>query len=350
MSKVTRMSREEVRALVSRAAQEQELHPLDLQITRKIRVRSHTDHPTTAHFHAHSQDRSAEYCIKLFDTSTLENQKFFQREASLLERLSHAKVGQSVSMTPEVRLADATTGILVMEWLNGFSMKSSLFFANYSTGRRNRLLRLSGEWLRQFHEVCGIERKPAEASVVVGRLKADINKMTDRERALVLSDGAITSAMALLNERAPVMDKALVEWGLHHRDFTPSNLIVSHKGTVVRGIDFGKASADAPVSLDLASFIVRSCDSGANLQFAGSNIGDLRLKGTIEAVLNGYSQHLSAADRSWMMWSILYRSVAKNVSYCRTGRATVRNTPQRMISHFKRRKVRRLMQVTCDLV
>jgi tRNA A-37 threonylcarbamoyl transferase component Bud32 len=343
------MSREDVRALVSRAAQEQELHPLDLQITRKIRVRSHTDHPATAHFHARSQDRSAEYCIKLFDTSTLENQKFFQREASLLERLSHAKVGQSVSMTPEVLLADATAGILVMEWLNGFSMKSSLFFANYSTGRRNRLLRLSGEWLRQFHEVCGIERKPAEASVMAGGLQADIDKMTDRERALVLSDGAITSAMALLNERAPVMEKTLVEWGLHHHDFTPSNLIVSHKGTVVRGIDFGKASADAPVSLDLASFIVRSCESGANLQFAGSSTG-VRLKGTIKAVLNGYSQHLSEADRSWMMWSILYRSVAINVSYCRTGGATGRNTPRRMISHFKRRKVRRLMQVICDLV
>lgn len=326
------------------------MHPLDLQITRKIRVRSHTDHPATAHFHARSQNRSAEYCIKLFDTSTLENQKFFQREASLLERLSHTKVGQSVSMTPEVRLADVTAGILVMEWLNGFSMKSSLFFANYSTGRRNRLLRLSGEWLRQFHEVCGIERKPAEASVMVGRLQASIDKMTDPERNLVLSDEAITSAMVLLNERAPEMDKTLVEWSLHHRDFTPSNLIVCHKGTVVRGIDFGKAFADAPVSLDLASFIVRTFDSGANLQFAGTSTGDLGLKGTIEAVQNGYSQHLSAADRDWMMWSILYRSVAKNVGYCRTGGATGRNIPRRMISYFKMRKARRLMQVICNLV
>jgi serine/threonine protein kinase len=340
------MSREDVRALVSRTAQEQESHPLDLQITRKIRVRTHTDHPATAHFHARSQNRSAEYCIKLFDTTTRENQQFFQREASLLERLSHTKVGQSVSMTPEVRLADAKAGVLVMEWLNGFSMKSSLFWANYSTGRRNRLLRLSAEWLRQFHEVYGIERKPAEASVMAGRLQAGIDKMTDRERNLVLSDEAITSAMALLNERAPAMDKTLVEWSLHHRDFTPSNLIVCHNGTVVRGFDFGKASADAPVSLDLTSFIVRTCDSGANLQFAGTRTGDLRLKGTIEAVLNGYSQHLSAADRDWMMWSILYGSVAKNVSYCRTGR----NIPRRMISHFKRRKVRRLMQVICDLV
>ncbi len=111
------MSREDVRALVSRAAQEQELHPFDLQITRKIRVRSHTDHPATAHFHARSQNRPTEYCIKLFDTSTRDNQKFFQREADLLERLSHTKVAQSVSMTPQVRLADAKAGVLVMEWL-----------------------------------------------------------------------------------------------------------------------------------------------------------------------------------------------------------------------------------------
>lgn len=340
------MSREDVRALVSRTAQEQESHPLDLQITRKIRVRAHTDHPATAHFHARSQNRSAEYCIKLFDTSTRENEQFFQREVSLLERLSHMKVGQSVSMTPEVRLADAKAGVLVMEWLNGFSMKSSLFWTYYSAGRRNRLLRLSAEWLRQFHEAYGIEKKPAEASVMVGRLQADIDKMTDRERNLVLCDGAITNAMALLNERAPAMDKILVEWSLHHRDFTPSNLIVCHNGTVVRGFDFGKASADAPVSLDLASFIVRTCHSGADLQFAGLSASDQRLKGTIEAVLNGYGQHWSAADRDWMMWSILHRSVAKNVSYCRTGRSTLR----RMVSYFERRKVRHLMQVICELV
>lgn len=350
MNKVTRMSKEDVRALVSRSAQEQGLRPLDLRVIRKIRVRSHTDHPATAHFHARSQNRSAEYCIKLFDTSTRENREFFQREAGLLEQLSHKNVGQSVAMTPAVHLADAKAGILIMDWLNGFSMKSSLILASYSTGRRNRLLRLSAQWLRQFHEVSGIERKPAEASVMVDRLQAGIDKMTDQDHSLLLSDKSITRAMALLEERAPVMDETLVEWGLHHRDFTPSNLIVCDKGRGVHGIDFGKASVDAPVSLDLAAFIVRTCDSGADLLFAGTSAGDFRLKGTIETVLNGYSQQLSEADKDWMMWCVLYRSVTKNVSYYNAGGAANRNIPRRMISYLNRRRVRRLMQVVWNLV
>ena len=110
------MSKEDVRALVSSSAQEQDLHPLDLQVTRKVRARAHTSHPATAHYHARSKNGSAEYCIKLFDTSTKEKRIFFQREARLLEELSHRKFGRSVPITPAVHLANAKTGILVMEW------------------------------------------------------------------------------------------------------------------------------------------------------------------------------------------------------------------------------------------
>lgn len=343
------MSKEDVRALVSSSAQEQDLHPLDLQVTRKVRARAHTSHPATAHYHARSKNGSAECCIKLFDTSTKEKRIFFQREARLLEELSHRKFGRSVPITPAVHLANAKTGILVMEWLNGFSMKSSLIFANYSRDRRNRLLRLSAQWLRHFHETCGIERKPAEASVMIEKLQAAIDKMTDQHHNLLQSDKSITRAIALLSERAPVMDKTLVEWGLHHRDFTPSNLIVCHKGNVVRGIDFGKASDNAPVSLDLASFIVRTCYSGVDPLFAGTSLDDFRLKDTMEAVLNGYTQQLSDADRDWMMWCVLYRSVTKNVSYYSTSGATGRSIPRRMNSYLNRRKVTRLMQIVCDL-
>lgn len=234
------------------------MHSLDLQVTRKVRVHSHTSHPATAHYHAHSIDGSAEYCIKHFDTSTKENRMFFQCEARLLEDLSHRKFGRQVAMTPAVHLADADAGILVMEWLNGFSMKSSMILANFSRDRRNQLLRLSAQWLRHFHEVYGIERIPAEASVVVERLQVAINDMTDQQRGMMFSDKSTARAIALLVERAPSMDALSVDWSLCHRDFTPSNLIVSHNATIVRGIDFGKASENAPVSFDLANFVVRT--------------------------------------------------------------------------------------------
>ncbi|MEO1161407.1 MAG: hypothetical protein AAFW74_13310, partial [Pseudomonadota bacterium] len=157
MSNVTRMSNEDVRALVFRSAQEQDLHPFDLQVNRKIRVRAHTGHPATAHYHASSQNKAVEYCIKLFDTTTVEKQMFFQREARLLKELSHTRSDHSTAMTPVVHLADAKAGLLVMEWLDGLSMKSSLILARYSADRRHRLLRLSAHWLRQFHEACGID-------------------------------------------------------------------------------------------------------------------------------------------------------------------------------------------------
>ncbi|WP_108883167.1 phosphotransferase [Anderseniella sp. Alg231-50] len=344
------MSNEDVRALVFKSAQEQDLDPLDLQVNRKIRVRSHTGHPATAHYHASSQDKSAEYCIKLFDTTTTEKQKFFQRETRLLEELSQTGSDRSTAMTPAVLLTDAKAGLLVMEWLNGYSMKSSLMLATYSSDRRNRLLRLSGQWLRHFHEAYGIQRKPAEASIMMNRMQANIDGMTDQCRNLLLADKSIMRSLALLRERAPAMDGISVEWGLYHQDFTPSNLIVCHKGTVVRGIDFGKASDDAPVSFDIASFIVRTCDVGSEPLFAGTSAIELRLKGTIEAVLNGYSRQLSDADRSWILWCLLYWCVTKNGNYYGTVRASKRGIPKRMISYLKWRKVRRLMLVVCDLV
>lgn len=345
------MSHEDVRALVSRSAQEQDLHLPDLQVTRKIRVRSHINHPATAHYHARSKNGSAEYCIKLFDTSTNQNRMFFQREAHLLEELSHRKFGQPVAMTPAVHLADAEAGILMMEWLTGFSMKSSLTLANYSRDRRNRLLRLSAQWLRRFHETRGIESKPAEASVMVERLQAAINEMTDQQRNMVLADDLIVRAITLLNERAHSMDKLLVECSLCHSDFTPSNLIVSHNGTVVRGIDFGKASENAPVSLDLVRFIARAFDIDAGLMLAGARADGPRLSGITEAMLNEYSPRLSDVDRDWIMWCVLYWSARRIVAYYAIGKAEIdRNILRRMKSYLKERKNRRLLQVTCDLV
>lgn len=345
------MSKEDVRAQVLRSAQEQNLHAFDLQITRKVRVHSHTGHPATAHYHARSQDGSAEYCIKLFDTSTEEKLKFFQREARLLEKLNQKKLGNSVAMTPAVHLADANSGILVMDWLNGYSMKSSLTAANYSTDRRNRLLQLSAQWLRQFHQVSGIERKPANASAIFEKLQVSIQKMTDHHRNLFLGDETITRAIYRLGQLAPAMDELSVEWGLHHRDFTPSNLIVTHKGSVVRGIDFGKASQNAPVSLDLATFIVRAHDVGTGLVFSGESADDARLSATIDVMLNEYSPQVSGAERDWVAWCVLHWSVYRIVVYYSAGKAAASwNIPKRMVSKLKERKSRRLVHAACGLL
>ncbi len=351
MSKVTRMSKEDVRALVLRSAQEQNLHPLDLQITRKVRVHSHTSHPATAHYHARSRDGSEEYCVKFFDTSTEEKLMFFQTEARLLQELNQKTLGSSVAMTPAVHLADAKSGILVMDWLNGFSMKSSLAAAKYSADRRNRLLRLSAQWLRQFHEISGIERKPANASAIFEKLQVSIRNMTDHHRDLLLSDEIIARATDRLGQLAPMMDELSVEWSLHHRDFTPSNLIVSHKGSAVRGIDFGKASQTAPVSLDLATFIVRAHDIGSGLVSAGVSADATRLSATMEAMLNEYSPQLSDADRNWVTWCVLYWAVYRIVVYYTAGEpAASWNIPGRMISHLKERKSRRLVQAVYSLL
>ncbi|NNJ74590.1 MAG: phosphotransferase, partial [Anderseniella sp.] len=153
------------------------------------------------------------------------------------------------------------------------------------------------------------------------------------------------------NERARSLDELLVEWSVYHCDFTPSNLIVSHNGTVVRGIDFGKASELAPVSLDLASFIARACDTRTGLVFAGARADDPRLSATIVAMLDEYSPQLSDADRDWIMWCVLYWSVHRIVVYYKTSEATVGwNILRRMNSHLKERKNRHLVQVACGLL
>lgn len=206
------------------------------------------------------------------------------------------------------------------------------------------------QWLGNFHEVCGIERKPANAPDLVDTLQARINAMTSEHRSLLLSDKSVTRGIDLLIQRAPAMDETPVEWSHYHGDFTPSNLIVSHKGKVVRGIDFGKAMDSAPVSFDPAGFIIRACERGADVMFAGSTTGNTRLVRSIEVVLNGYNQQLLDVDKNWMLWCLLYRCVTRNVKLYTTGRATDRNIPRRVKSYLKRQSSRCLIRIVCEVV
>jgi len=349
MMNVTRKAKEDVLALVTRSAQEQEVRPLDLLRTRKIRARAHSGHPATAHYYTRSRNGSAEYCIKIFDTSSDEKRLFFDREVELLEKLSQHKLANSAPMTPVVRLAHPPTGVLVMEWLDGTSLKSDLMIANYRSDRRNRLLRMSAQWLRKFHEASGIQRKPVDALEMLDKLQAEIGRLTGRQQEQLLADNTTTRAVDLLRERAPSINGTLSEWGLHHRDFTPSNLIVCPKKEVVRGIDFGKATDHAPVSFDIATFTLRAWDISAALMLKRNRAGDRRLSGIMDAVLNGYDPHLSEADRNWISWCVLHKSINRKLQYYKsTNRVANWNIARYMKSYLMGQKTSRFVQAACD--
>lgn len=349
MRNVTRMSKEDVHALVTRSAQEQEVRPLDLLITRKIRSRAHSSHPATAHYNSRSRNGAAEYCIKIFDTSSDEKRTFFDREAELLEKLSQHKLANSAPMTPAVRLAHPTTGVLVMEWLEGTSLKSDLMIANYRSDRRNHLLRMSAQWLRKFHEVSGIQRKQVDALEMLNKLQADISKLTDRQQEQLRADNITISAVDLLRERAASIKGSLFEWGLHHRDFTPSNLIVSPKGEAIRGFDLGKATDIAPVSFDLATFTIRAWDISAALMLKRTRAGEVRLSEIMDAVLNGYNPELSEADRNWISWCVLHKSINRKLQYYKTRDMVANwNIARYMQSYLMGQKTSRFVQAACD--
>lgn len=349
MKNVTSMSKADVHALVTRSALEQDVRPLDLLITRKIRARAHSSHPATAHYHSRSRNGSTEYCIKIFDTSSDEKRIFFDCEAELLEKLSQHELASSVPMTPAVRLAHPPTGVLVMEWLDGTSLKSDLMIANYRSERRNRLLRMSAQWLRKFHEASGIQRKPVDALAMLHEMQAGIDKLSDRQQEQLRADNTTARAVDLLRERAASINGTLSEWGLHHRDFTPSNLIVSPKGEAVRGFDFGKATDVAPVSFDLATFTLRAWDISAALMLKRTRAGDLRLSGIMDAVLNGYDPDLSESDRNWISWCVLHKSINRKLQYYKSRDMVAnRSLARYMKSYLMGQKTNRFVQAACD--
>lgn len=300
----------------------------DLQRLRNTRARAHrnsvssaqiSEHPATSHFLLPGRDRSKPLCLKVFDVSHPDHAAFFRREVHMLRKLSKASKDRITPLAPRVLLADDHTGIVVMEWVQGRSMKSELMWGYVLQRDMSSLLNDCGAWLRQFHQANGIAEQPAPAIEMMDETDRSIAALQDQARPSVLHSAGLLRALDLLRNQAPGLDGMPVDWSLNHRDFTPSNLIRETSSGALMGIDFGYAVGRSPVPADLASFMLRTSDLTA-----GSLRPRSRINENFVYLARGYNPDASPDQLRWLQWCVLHAAVARLV---RRETADALNTP-----------------------
>lgn len=263
-------------------------------------------HPATTHFYLPSRDVSKAFCIKAFDVSQPGHQDFFRREVSMLRKLARFTGNESSPIAPRVLLSDATAGLVVMEWVDGRSVKSELLLGNLLQKEVSGLLRECGNWLRQFHHANGIMIAPAPAEQMLQDIERHLEDLDLAGHGHMLDCPLFSTGLAWLRQKAAAVDGTPVEWSVRHHDFTPSNLMRNGNTGSLLGIDFGYSHERGPVATDLAWFMLRT-----------SNLTVLRLNARsvarriVAAVAGGYNTDSTALELEWINWCVVHASLLR---------------------------------------
>ena len=288
----------------------------DTKRLRTIRVRAHrkvagssgevSQHPPTSHYMLPGREASKPLCLKVFDVSHPDHAAFFRREVRMLRKLGRASKDGTIPLVPKVVLADGHSGIVVMEWVHGRSMKSELMWRYALQRDTSALLKDCGAWLRRFHQLNGIAEHPAPAIELMASMERQITTLQERSGPAALRPAAVLSALDLLRSEAPRLEGMPVEWSISHNDFTPSNLIRQVSSGAIMGIDFGYASQQSPVTGDLASFMMRVADLTA-----GSLTPRHKANENFLSLASGYKPGAGPDELRWLYWRVLYTTVAR---------------------------------------
>lgn len=288
-------------------------HPQSAQlgfdsIVRFIKLRTRTrsenqvageTHPSTAHYFCKVSKDSRAYCVKLLDVSSEAAQAFFKREVDALRVLGDVSNDGRTALSPKLYIADARTGVIVMDWLDGNSLKHQLRRNMFLLRDSGELLAGAGVWLRRYHMTYGIEIKPAPAMQMLSDLEERLAGLPSHAREELYGDERFLKALAHVRDHALALDGKDVEWSLHHQDFTPSNLIFDPHTMRMGGVDFGYSTLSQPVAIDLARFSLRAADVTTFYYLQTAKVA-----ATFESVRRGYNNSWSADEIAWMGWCV----------------------------------------------
>ena len=285
------------------------------QVVRRIRARDRAArnspvadrHPSTLHFRCVNEATGQPACVKVVDVSTPQFARFYETEVDQLNRLSAVRHHIFGELAPRLQLADAENGLIVMDWLDGKPLKHALMHNRLWPTAQDGQVGDAGSWLRSFHAANGITRRPMLARKFLKEIRNDIEMVATLHGLGEFTDVLSRQASGQLLETAARLDEQVVPVSLRHTDFTPSNLMVQADGKL-RGFDFGRAASHAPVTFDMAQFIVRARDQRFDLP-PGSNA----MARTLDAMLAGYNGADRIVEREPLAWCVLLAATQRYV-------------------------------------
>jgi len=187
-------------------------------------------------------------CVK-YSKAGERNAKSLKQEYSNLQKFSKAMVETNFKVPrPVVCLPDAN--ILVLEWVNGKSVKFELnrTFRKYTS--RQILLKKAAHWLKEFHLKGGIKSEIFDPQTLANQINLyRVNNPISFPSVDITVKKACETYYRETEQTAATKEL----FSFAHRDFTPGNIIVCDDA--VMGIDMTK-NTRRPVVEDLTRFLV----------------------------------------------------------------------------------------------
>lgn len=235
--------------------------PKDLVVSGPVHSNPHNGgpHPATRIFRGTSSSLPYVLAIKAVDTGSKTGASvWFEREASVLETL-HSKQSKSYpGLAARLHVADAASGLLVTEWLEGRNLRTHFYLNMFSQSRCNTGIAAAGKWLSRLHDTMGREIATFDTSDFVQDIRDRIqtNSGDHRDAHFRYLDVLEAAVVKLADEPNTV--------SLQHGDFSPNNLVITNDVMDLRTFDFSNPRV-APIEIDCARFLLnRTVKLGAD--------------------------------------------------------------------------------------
>ncbi len=173
-----------------------------------------------------------------------------QRDA-LLKYHPLMKGTDSGFMVPELYGHDDAQRLLVMEWVEAPTLTKVLVLNLVNRWRQFEAIKLTGGWLRRFHQAARTELKPFDADHFRALIARRADQHADAAKRLA-RDSVFQAGMERFEEGSAALDGRMGRHTMSHGDFTPSNILISPRRVI--GIDIW-GRKQVPICTDMARMI-----------------------------------------------------------------------------------------------
>lgn len=221
-------------------------------------------------------------------------------EADFLSRIAPLITAQNPLLrSPAVIGYYGEQNLLMMEWIDGHSLKEHLFDFRYR-GQKDmaRSLRLAGEWLGRLHRLSRQAKSSNPIDDFLEYFESSFIADFFRRHSLETYHSEILKSIDIRRQRNPDFRRNL---SMTHGEFTPLHVLVSGQGIYV--VDFGNSRPGFP--LEDAALFIGFWDS---LMPWRLGMGTLRLgaedpkKLFLDSYFKAADEHFGVADSVLMRW------------------------------------------------
>lgn len=318
--------------------------PADLDVAGPVHANPHHGgpHPATKIFRATSSSLPYDLAIKAVDTGSKPDAGlWFEREADVLDQLAKQQDPDRLNLTSQLHLADAASGLLVTEWLEGRNLRRHFYLNMFFEQRRNVGIAAAGRWLSRLHDTWGRDTVRFDTSAFLEVIHTRIQENSgDRHDRHLRYLEVLRGAAARLADQPNVIS-------LQHGDFSPNNLVIANDKLDLRAFDFSNPVA-APIEMDMAHFLLnRTVRLGTRLR-TGSTSGLWQQAPQWQAFSKGYFGTPDHPPGPWLSWYALRTLLARAPFLHRFSQEPSRSRVDRFDRARELRRVEGLIEILAE--